>query len=160
MFSTMSISRAPSPTAFAVSTILVPVVLAPSGNPTTAHTFAAEPSNSRATTRAQYGFTHTLAKPYSRASPQILLISAPVASGFNNVWSINPAICFFSPDIFSVYPTTCNYQNNGRSRDVFHRRKRRQCRGTGEFRDHPCLLRQRPLSRADLRIRHRDHHSS
>ena len=52
---------------------LFAVVLAPSGNPTTVHTFTSglngDPGQlRRLRSGTQYGFTHTLAKPYWRAS--------------------------------------------------------------------------------------------
>ena len=85
MFSTMSISDAPSRMAAVVSAALISMVLAPNGNPTTAHTFVAQPANSSATKRTQQGFTQTLAKPYWRASAHTLRMSDSVASGFSKV---------------------------------------------------------------------------
>src|ERR1700722_8595826 len=88
----MSISDAPWRTAVSVSATLVEVAFAPRGKPITVQTFTADPSSWPAANVTQYGLTHTLAKPYSRASPQSLMISDAVASARNSVWSINEAI--------------------------------------------------------------------
>src|SRR4051794_37962956 len=92
MLMTMSISCAPARTAAAVSATFASVLVAPSGNPTTVHTFTGEPFNSAFTSGTQYGFTQTLAKLYWRASRQIFTTSARVASGLRIVWSMSDAI--------------------------------------------------------------------
>src|ERR1700682_3373859 len=89
---TISISWAPTRTATSVSAILLSVVVAPSGKPTTVHTFTGEPANSAATSGTQYGFTHTLANLYLRGSWQIFTTSAWGASGLRRVWSMRLAM--------------------------------------------------------------------
>ena len=81
----MSISCAPARTAACVSATLASVLVAPSGKPTTVHTFTGDPASSAFTSGTQYGFTHTLAKWYWRASRQTLTTSARVASGLRMV---------------------------------------------------------------------------
>jgi hypothetical protein len=78
---TISISRAPARNAAAASATLASVEVAPSGNPATVQTFTAVPASSLAASGTQYGLMHTVAKPYCRASPHSLTISARVASG-------------------------------------------------------------------------------
>src|SRR3990172_1834624 len=91
MFTTMSISRAPSRSARLASIALISGVVAPNGNPTTEHATTPDPFTASATRFAQTGFTHTEANPYSTASADIRSISAAVASGLSSVWSMNPA---------------------------------------------------------------------
>jgi predicted acetylornithine/succinylornithine family transaminase len=88
----MSISCAPQRIAISVSAALTGVAFAPSGNPATVHTFTGEPASSAAASGTQYGFTHTLAKPYWRASAHSCRISAAVASGLSSVWSMDRAM--------------------------------------------------------------------
>ena len=84
---TISISDAPSETALRASKAFASALIAPSGKPTTQQT-AAEPSSSEAASAAREEFTHTDAKPYSRASSQSFFISSAVAGGFRLVWSM------------------------------------------------------------------------
>jgi hypothetical protein len=74
------------------SATFAPVLAAPNGKPTTVQTFTAEPANSARTNGTHDEFTHTLAKLYWRASRQILITSARVASAFRMVWSMSAAI--------------------------------------------------------------------
>ena len=85
MLITMSISSAPSAIATPVSKDFTSVALAPKGKPTTVHTLTLDPASSTAAAGTQNGFTHTLAKPYCRASAHNLRMSATVASGFKRV---------------------------------------------------------------------------
>ena len=67
---TMSTSSAPAFTASEASNAFAEVSIAPRGKPTTQHTFTSLPFNSDAMSGTWQLFTHTDAKPYSRASLQ------------------------------------------------------------------------------------------
>ena len=91
---TISTSSAPFSIAFFVSNAFVSGVVAPKGKPITVQTFTSDPSKSSLAYFTQVGFTHTEAKLYSFASSHNTFICSFVASAFNNVWSIIPAIHF------------------------------------------------------------------
>jgi hypothetical protein len=88
----MSTSQAPSATVRAASKALTSGKVAPSGKPTTVQTRVSDPRSSSAHSGTQVGFTHTVAKPCSRASAQSCSIWARVASGLSRVWSMVRAI--------------------------------------------------------------------
>jgi len=60
-------------------------MLAPSGKPTTEHTATRVPRSAAEALATYQGFTHTAAKPFSRASEHRRSTISGVASGFSSV---------------------------------------------------------------------------
>ena len=93
---TISSSSAPMAAQLAASAAFCSGVMAPSGNPTTQHTFTPVPCSSFAASGIYTGLTQTLAKWYAAASAHSFSICSGVASGFSSVWSIMAAMVFLS----------------------------------------------------------------
>ena len=96
-FMTISVSDAPPAAAVRASKDFASELIAPSGKPTTQQTATVLPSSSEAASGTRDEFTHTDAKPYSRASAQSFLISSAVAAGFRLVWSMYRARFILQP---------------------------------------------------------------
>src|SRR5207249_11848521 len=103
MLITISISRAPSAIASRASYAFTRAIVAPSGNPTTAHTPTPLPSRRRAASLTHVGLTQTLANVKSSASRHRISMSCRVASGLRRVWSISLAT---SPPVIHCFPST------------------------------------------------------